>query len=134
MNWNINKIASYTSSKRHTKIVEEMFNELTNAFTLHFSVDSGEPLITSVNGDVEGLLGFTIDEFSKINLQQHLGITKEVIDKTIERLSDSGWMYKEMRVKGKSGKLASVGLLLYNISQTEFRAFMFDCNKATSII
>ena len=134
MNWNINKIASYTSSKRHTKIVEEMFNELANAFTLHFSVDSGEPLITSVNGDVEGLLGFTTDEFSKINLQQHLGITKEVIDKTIERLSDSGWMYKEMRVKDKSGELVSVGVLLYNISQTEFRAFMFDRNKATSII
>lgn len=84
--------------------------------------DQGVNLL-SVTGDVQGVTGYTAEEFKGKDIMDLLGLNKDQILTIITRTEATGFCLKKTKFTQKGGKVITVISLMLKIADNQYREY-----------
>jgi hypothetical protein len=92
-----------TRGERPCAMTVKDFDGLVGAVKAEIMLEGKNAIVTSLQGDVIGTLGWNRSDLIGADILETLKIKKEVVDEAYKQLSQNGWALKHNEFKGMNG-------------------------------
>ncbi len=94
-----------TKGERPCAMTVKDFDGLVGAVKAEIMLEGKNAIVTSLQGDVIGTLGWNKSDLIGADILETLKIKREVVDEAYKQLSQNGWALKRNEFKGMNGGL-----------------------------